>query len=38
MKQIISKDGKVKCVTTEPYSAKDIKAMKQAGYKVKTEK
>lgn len=36
MTQIISKDGVVVCVTTIPYPPKIIKAMKQAGYKVKT--
>lgn len=36
MKQIISKDKKVVCVTTEPYSKEIIKSMKEAGYKVKT--
>jgi predicted fused transcriptional regulator/phosphomethylpyrimidine kinase len=34
MKQVISKNGKVLCVTTVPYSAKVVKEMKQAGYKV----
>ena len=37
MKQIISKDGVVVCVTTVPYPAAIIKDMKQAGYKIKTE-
>lgn len=37
MKQTISKDGVVVCVTTVPYSAAIIKDMKQAGYKIKTE-
>lgn len=37
MKQTISKDGVVICVTTVPYPAKIIKDMKQAGYKIKTE-
>lgn len=32
--QIISKDGKVLCVTTVPYSKEVVKQMKQAGYKV----
>lgn len=36
MKQIISKDGKVFCITTVPYSKETIKQMKAAGYKVKT--
>lgn len=35
MKQIITKDGKVYCTTTVPYSKEIIKLMKQAGYKVK---
>lgn len=34
MRQIISKDGKVLCVTTTPYSKETVKQMKQAGYKV----
>ena len=34
MIQIISKDGKVLCVTTVPYSKEIVKQMKQAGYKV----
>ena len=34
MKQVISKGGKVLCVTTVPYPAKVVKTMKQAGYKV----
>ena len=38
MKTTISKDGRVVCVTTVPYSPKVIKQMKQAGYKVKNEK
>ena len=37
MKQTISKDGVILCVTSIPYSATTIKAMKKAGYKVKTE-
>lgn len=37
MKQIISKDNKVKCVTTIPYPPEIIKQMKKAGYKVKVE-
>ena len=37
MKQIISKDGVIVCVTTIPYSAAIIKDMKKAGYKIKTE-
>ena len=35
VKQIISKDGKVHCVTTVPYPAEVVKGMKKAGYKVK---
>lgn len=34
MKQVISKDGKVLCVTTVPYDKATVKQMKQAGYKV----
>ena len=37
MKQIISKDGVIVCVTSIPYSAAIIKGMKKAGYKIKTE-
>ena len=37
MKQIISKDGVIVCVTTVPYPAKIIKDMKKAGYKIKVE-
>ena len=37
MKQTISKDGVIVCITTIPYSAAIIKDMKKAGYKVKTE-
>ena len=37
MKQIISKDGIVYCVTSVPYPAAIIKSMKKAGYKVKVE-
>lgn len=36
MKQIISKGKRVVCTTTEPYSKEIVKAMKEAGYKVKT--
>ena len=32
--QIISKDGKVLCVTTAPYSKEIVKQMKKSGYKV----
>ena len=35
-KQIISKDGVVKCVTSVPYPDDVIKQMKKAGYRVKT--
>lgn len=35
MKQIISKDGVVKCTTTIPYPPEVVKQMKKAGYKVK---
>ena len=38
MKQIITLDNKVKCVTTVPYPPEIIKSMKKAGYKVKEEK
>lgn len=34
MTQIISKDGRVICVTTVPYPAWIIKDMKRAGYKI----
>ena len=34
-KYIISKDGKVKCVTTIPYPEEIIKFMKKAGFKIK---
>ena len=37
MKQIISKNGKVLCVTTVPYPTDIIKQMKKSGYKI-TEK
>lgn len=37
MKQIILKDKRVVCTTTEPYPKEIVKAMKDAGYKVKTE-
>jgi hypothetical protein len=37
MKQIISKNGRVVCVTTTPYPKQTIKAMKKAGYKIKEE-
>ena len=35
VKQIISLNGVVKCVTTVPYSESVVKAMKKAGYKIK---
>ena len=35
MKQIISKGKRVVCTTTEPYPKEIVKAMKEAGYKVK---
>jgi predicted fused transcriptional regulator/phosphomethylpyrimidine kinase len=38
MKQIISKDGQVKCVTTVPYPPEIIKQMKAEGYKITTIK
>lgn len=38
MKQVISKGGKVVCVTTVPYPSKIISAMKKSGYKIKEEK
>lgn len=34
MKQIITKDKRVVCVTTVPYSGAVVKDMKKAGYKV----
>lgn len=34
MKQIITKDKRVVCVTTAPYPAAVVKDMKKAGYKV----
>lgn len=36
MKQIITRDGVVICVTSVPYPAFIIRDMKQAGYKIKT--
>ena len=35
MKQIISKDNIILCVTTVPYPPEVIKDIKKAGYKVK---
>lgn len=37
VKQVISRDGVVICVTSVPYPAFIIKDMKNAGYKIKTE-
>ncbi len=37
IKQTISKDGKVYCVTTCPYPPETVKQIKKAGYKVKEE-
>ena len=37
VKQVISRDGVVVCVTSVPYPAFIIKDMKNAGYKIKTE-
>jgi hypothetical protein len=37
MKQTISKNGVVICVTTVPYEPNIVKDMKKAGYKIKTE-
>lgn len=34
MTQIISKDGKVVCVTKVPYEPRIVRSMKNAGYKV----
>jgi predicted fused transcriptional regulator/phosphomethylpyrimidine kinase len=36
MKEIISKDGVVKCVSNVPHPPEVIKALKKAGYKIKT--
>ena len=38
MKQIISRDGVVICVTSVPYPAFIIRDMKNAGYKITVEK
>lgn len=38
MKWIISRDGKILCVTTVPYPSSVIKSTKQAGYKITIEK
>ena len=37
MKQVIMRDGVIICVTSVPYPAFIIRAMKQAGYKIKIE-
>lgn len=37
MTWIITKDGVVKCVSTVPYPAFTVKALKDAGYKIKVE-
>jgi hypothetical protein len=37
-KWIVTKNGKVYCKTTVPYSPNVIKQMKAAGYKIKEEK
>lgn len=36
--QVISKNGKVLCVTETPYPAETVKIMKSAGYEIKTTK
>ena len=36
MKQIISKDGVVKCTTTVPYPQAMLRDLRRAGYKIKT--
>ena len=33
--QIITKDKKIICTTSIPYTAEEVKQMKKAGYKVK---
>lgn len=38
MKWIISKDGRVMCVTVVPYPPEIVKEMKAAGYKIKEVK
>lgn len=38
MIQIITKDGKVCCITTIPYPPEVVKGMKKAGYRVKEKK
>ena len=37
MKQVISKNGKVLCVTSVPYPKEVVKQMKKAGYKIKED-
>ena len=37
MKQVITRDGVVICVTSVPYPAFIIRDMKEAGYKIRTE-
>ena len=37
MKQVITRDGVIICVTSVQYPAFIIKDMKQAGYKIKVE-
>lgn len=37
MTQIITKNGKVLCVTMVPYDKDTVKLMKRAGYKVTTK-
>lgn len=38
MRQVISRDGVIICVTSVPYPAFIIRDMKAAGYKIQTEK
>lgn len=38
MKQIVSRGGKILCVTSVPYPSNILKSMKQAGYKITVEK
>lgn len=38
MKQIISKNGRVECITTVPYPSKTIRVMKEAGYEITQKK
>lgn len=35
MKQVISKDGRIVCVTSVPYPKEVVRQMKKDGYKVK---